>query len=90
MIENSDKLKICRIFYLFIIGTCSIFIFTETLAGWRHARALPQRKRTDWANQVKWLLDEQYPDAKKIVLVMDNLNTHGTHSLYETFPPVSA
>jgi len=71
-------------------GTCSIFIFTETLAGWRHACALPQRKKADWANQVKWLLDERYPDAKKVVLVMDNLNTHGTHSLYETFSPVEA
>ena len=71
-------------------GTCSIFIFTETIAGWRYAKALPQRKKTDWANQIKWLLDEQYPKAEKVVLVMDNLNTHGTHSLYDTFPPDEA
>jgi len=71
-------------------GTCSIFMFTEPLAGWRNAFALPQRTKTDWANQMKWLLDEQYPMAKKIVLVMDNLNTHGTHSFYETFPPEEA
>lgn len=71
-------------------GTCSIFICTEPLAGWRHAYALPQRTRKDWATQMKWLLDEQYPDAKKVVLVMDNLNTHGIHSFYDTFPPEEA
>ena len=71
-------------------GTCSIFLFTEPLAGWRHCQALPKRTRMDWANQIKWLLDEQYPDVKKVVLVMDNLNTHGTHSLYDTFPPEDA
>ena len=44
----------------------------------------------DWASQMKWLLDEQYPNAKKVVLVMDNLNTHGKHSFYDTFPPEEA
>ncbi|GHU74690.1 hypothetical protein AGMMS49992_16880 [Clostridia bacterium] len=57
-------------------GTCSIFMFTEPLAAWRHALALPQRTCEDWAEQIKWLLDEQYTDAQKVVLVMDNLNTH--------------
>ena len=71
-------------------GTCSIFMFTEPLAGWRHTFALPQRTRIDWANRIKWLLDEQYPMAEKVVLVMDNLNTHGTHSLYDTFAPEEA
>jgi hypothetical protein len=71
-------------------GTCSIFLFTEPLAGWRHAAAYPQRTRKDWARQVKWLLDEQYPKKKKIVLVMDNLNTHTISSLYDTFPPEEA
>jgi len=71
-------------------GSCSIFMFTETLAGWRYAFALPQRKKQDWANQMKWLLDKQYPNAKKVVLVMDNLNTHVIHSFYETFPPEEA
>jgi len=71
-------------------GTCSIFMFTEPLTGWRHTFALPQRTRQDWANQIKWLLDEQYPVAKKVVLVMDNLNTHSISSLYETFPPDEA
>ena len=71
-------------------GTCSIFIFTEPLGGWRYTKALPQRTRQDWANEVKRLLDEQYPDSEKIVLVMDNLNTHAVSSLYETFPPEEA
>jgi len=65
-------------------------MFTEALAGWRYALALPQRTKKDWANQIKWLLDEQYPASKKVVLTMDNLNTHGIHSLYDTFPPAEA
>jgi hypothetical protein len=71
-------------------GTCSIFIFTEPLAGWRYSKALDRRTKIDWANQVKWVLDEQYPDAEKVVMVMDNLNTHITSSLYEAFPPEEA
>jgi hypothetical protein len=71
-------------------GTCSIFIFTEPLAGWREAEALPRRTKTDWASKVKWLLDEQYPDVEKVVLVMDNLNAHTISSLYAAFPPEEA
>ena len=71
-------------------GTCSIFIFTEPLAGWRNADALPQRTKLDWAHKVKWLLEDHYPEAEKVVLVMDNLNTHNTSSLYEAFPPEEA
>jgi len=71
-------------------GTCCIFIFTEPLAGWRSAGALPQRTKIDWANQIKWLLDEQYPNARKVVLVMDNLNTHKIASLYDAFSPAEA
>ena len=71
-------------------GTCSIFIFNEPLAGWREAEALPQRTKVDWAHKIKWLLDEQYPDADKVVLVEDNLNTHSLSSLYEAFPPEEA
>jgi hypothetical protein len=68
-------------------GTCSIFIFTEPLAGWRYVEALERRTKIDWAHCVKWVLDSQYPDAGKVVLVMDNLNTHVLSSLYEAFPP---
>ena len=71
-------------------GTCSIFIFTEPLAGWRYVEALNRRTKIDWAGRVKWVLDNQYPDAEKVVLVMDNLNTHGISSLYEAFPPEEA
>lgn len=71
-------------------GTCSIFLFTEPLAGWRHAEATQQRTRSDWATKIKWLLDEQYPYAEQVVLVCDNLNTHNTASLYETFVPEEA
>jgi len=71
-------------------GTCSIFIFTEPLSGWRYAQAFPQRTKKDWAHRIKWLLDQQYPKAKKVVLVMDNLNTHTISSLYEAYPPEEA
>ena len=72
------------------LGTCSIFLFTEPLGGWRYTEAFPQRTKKDWAHRIKWLLDEQYPEAEKILLVMDNLNTHTISSLYETFPPDEA
>jgi hypothetical protein len=68
-------------------GTASIFLFTEPLAGWRYADAQEHRTRQDWANQINWLLSERYPSAEKVVLVMDNLNTHNIASLYATFPP---
>lgn len=70
-------------------GTCSIFIFTEPLAGWRHVHASERRTKKDWALHIKGLL-EHYPEAKRIRLVMDNLNTHTLSSLYETFPPQTA
>jgi hypothetical protein len=71
-------------------GTCSIFLFTEPLSGWREAEALPRRTKLDWAHKVRWLLDERYPHTDKVVLTMDNLNTHNISSLYEAFPPEEA
>jgi hypothetical protein len=71
-------------------GTACIFLFTEPLSGWRYADAQEHRTRQDWAKQIDWLLTEQYPDAEKVVLVMDNLNTHSIASLYATFPPQHA
>jgi hypothetical protein len=71
-------------------GTCSIFLFTEPLGGWRYTDAQERRTKVDWAKQIKWLLTEQYPNAKKVVLVIDNLNTHNISSLYEAFPPAEA
>jgi hypothetical protein len=60
------------------------------LRGWRRVRALAQRTKIDWAGQVKQLLTVDYPDAATVVLVMDNLNTHGIASLYEAFAPEEA
>jgi hypothetical protein len=71
-------------------GTCSIFLFTEPLAGWRHVTVSKRRTKIDWANQIRDLLEVYYPDTPKIRLVMDNLNTHSISSLYEAFSPVVA
>lgn len=71
-------------------GSCSIFMFTEPLGGWREAHALPRRTALDWAEQIKWLVDEAYPNVRKITLVMDNLNTHAVSSLYKAFTPKEA
>jgi len=67
-------------------GTCSIFVLTEPLAGWRHVTVRERRTRIDWACQVRELLEVYYPDVPLIRLVMDNLNTHSIASLYEAFP----
>lgn len=71
-------------------GTCSIFMFVEPLTGRMRAEALERRTKVDWARQMKKLIDADYPDAEKIVLVMDNLNTHSTASFYEAFGPEEA
>jgi transposase len=71
-------------------GTCDVFMFTAPLLGWRRAEVTERRTREDWAQQVKKLVDEDFPNAKKITLVMDNLNTHNPASLYETFQPEEA
>ena len=71
-------------------GTCSIFVWAEPLRGWRRAYAEATRTRVDWANGVDHLLTVDYPDADKVVLVMDNLNTHNIASLYQAFPPEKA
>jgi hypothetical protein len=71
-------------------GTCSIFMWAEPLAGRRRVIARPRRTRIDWAHEVKHLLTIDYPDAGRVVLVMDNLNTHTIGSLYEAFEPAKA
>jgi hypothetical protein len=71
-------------------GTCSIFVWVEPLAGRRRVNARPQRTRIDWAHEVDQLLTSDYHDAEKVVLVMDNLNTHSIGSLYEAFAPAKA
>ncbi|MGM1023707.1 MAG: IS630 family transposase [Bacillota bacterium] len=71
-------------------GSCSLFLFTEPLAGWRHVQASERRTKSDWALQIQELLEVHYPEAKRVRLVMDNLNTHTISSLYETFAPEQA
>ena len=71
-------------------GTCSIFCWVEPLRGWRHVDAQPRRTKTDWAHQVQRLLTVDYPEAKTVVLVMANLNTHTLGSLYQAFAPETA
>lgn len=71
-------------------GVCSLFLACEPLMGKRFVQARPQRTRQDWAHFVRDLLDVHYPQAEKVILVMDNLNTHTTGSLYETFEPEEA
>ena len=68
-------------------GTCSIFMFTEPLGGWRHAHVSQRRTKQDWALHIRELLEVHYPECKMIRLIMDNLNTHAISSLYETFSP---
>ncbi len=71
-------------------GTSSIFVFTEVLAGWRHVSAREHRTAIDWAEEMCYLLEECYPDKEKIILVMDNLNTHALSSLYKRYAPQKA
>jgi len=71
-------------------GTASILMFCEPKAGKRTVSALNQRTMTDWANQIKHLLDTIYPHAKKVILICDNLNTHRAAALYKTFKPEEA
>lgn len=71
-------------------GTSNIFISFEPLAGKRRTKLTDQRTKKDWAHFIQELVDDDYPHAEKIVLVMDNLNTHNGSSLYETFEPAEA
>jgi len=71
-------------------GTCSIFVWVEPLAGRRRVNARQRRTRIDWAHEIDQLLSVDYPHADRIVLVMDNLNTHTLGSLYEAFEPAKA
>ena len=71
-------------------GTANIFMMFEPLKAKRYIRVTDHRKRVDFAHAVRELVDVQYPEAEKIVLVMDNLNTHNSASLYEAFEPSQA
>jgi len=71
-------------------GVAEIFIAVEPLTGFVVSRITDRRTRTDWAAFIRYLLEQCYPRARKVVLVMDNLNTHSTASLYATYPPKEA
>ncbi len=72
------------------LGTANIFIAVEPLAGKRTVEVTDRRTKVDWAHFIQHLLQTVYPDAPRVVLVMDNLNTHGIGSLYEAFEPEMA
>ena len=71
-------------------GVSNLFMLFAPLEGWRRVEVTDRRTRTDWAEVVRKLVDEDYPDKERIVLVMDNLNIHHPLSLYEAFEPAEA
>ena len=68
-------------------GTRNLFVFCEPKGGWRHLEVTERRTAVDFAEQMRWLVDEAYPDTEVVRLVLDNLNTHKMGSLYEAFEP---
>lgn len=71
-------------------GTQSLFMFFDPIRGWRRVSVQDSRTKLDWAEQIRQLLEVDYPQAKKVKLVCDNLNTHVEDSLYEAFAPEQA
>lgn len=71
-------------------GVAMLLVEVEPLTGRRHVEVSERRTRQDWARFIKGMLDERYPMANKVRLVVDNLNIHSIASLYETFPPAEA
>ena len=71
-------------------GTRNLFLACEPLAGWREVAVTERRTMQDFAGRMRWLVDEAYPEAEVVRVVLDNLNTHRRASLYETFPAEEA
>jgi hypothetical protein len=71
-------------------GVRNLFMFCEPKRGWRHIEVTEQRTMLDFAEQMKWLVDVGFPEAERIRVVLDNLNTHKAASLYERFAPEEA
>ena len=71
-------------------GTANLFLFVQPLRGWRHVNVTKQRTQQDFAQQMRLLVDQYFPAAQRIRLVVDNLNTHTPASLYSVFPPDEA
>ncbi len=72
------------------LGVCNQFMFVEPLRGWRKVFVRERRTMIDWAFCIREILDVHYPEAQKVRLVLDNLNTHTGASLYEAFAPAEA
>jgi hypothetical protein len=75
------------VIYLYPHGA---LVLSAPLKGWRHVKVTDHHTKEDWAQVIKELVDEHFPEKKKIVLVMDNLNTHKLSSLYTAFKPEEA
>jgi DDE superfamily endonuclease len=71
-------------------GTANLFMISEPLLGWRAVKVTARRTAVDFAEVIRWLVEEVHEEAEKVILVMDNLNTHKLASLYEAFPPEQA
>jgi uncharacterized small protein (DUF1192 family) len=71
-------------------GVRNLFMFCEPKRGWRHVAVTGQRRMPDFAEQMKWLVDTGFPEAARVRVVLDNLNTHKVASLYERFAPDEA
>jgi hypothetical protein len=71
-------------------GVANIFMFAEPLGGWRRVAVRERKTKIDWAHEVRILLEEDYPDAEKVIMVNDNLNVHSLGALYEAFEPALA
>ncbi len=71
-------------------GVANLFMFFEPLTGWRHVEVTARRTAIDYAHQMKYLVDERYPQANKIGVIQDQLNTHVKASLYKAFEPKEA
>jgi hypothetical protein len=71
-------------------GTANVFTTVEPRTGWRHVEVTQRRTALDFAQQMRWLVDDAYPHARVVRVVLDNLNIHSTASLYAAFPPDEA
>lgn len=71
-------------------GSCNLFMSFQPLQGWRQVTVTEQRAKLDFAHQMQWLVDGQFPDAEVVRVVLDNLNTHTPAALYAAFPPAEA
>jgi len=68
-------------------GVANLFMISEPLLGWRHVKVTERRTAVDFAEVLRWVVEDLHPDAERVVLVTDNLNIHGPGSLYEAFAP---